>query len=151
MAIVSVGDVLDKAGQFEEDLEAYYARIRDETQDNGVKLLTYYFSRHRRHLETALSGCDPAALRRVRGVLLKHSVGFRPGAEHPALGDIPCDETARELLEAAIRHDEDLVSLYKRILEQPVTREAKELFESLIRVEERDIVMMKKMMAMDYF
>jgi hypothetical protein len=54
MAIVSIGDILDKAAEFERILEKYYIEIRDNTSNNGVKLLTYYLSRHRRHLQEAL-------------------------------------------------------------------------------------------------
>ena len=54
MAIVSIADLLDRASQFEERLEKYYAAIRDESEDNGVRLLTYYLARHRQHLQDAI-------------------------------------------------------------------------------------------------
>ncbi len=44
-----------------------------------------------------------------------------------------------------------LSKLYKSILNQPLPQEAAELLESIIRIEERDIVMLKKMIAMNYF
>ena len=151
MAIASVGDLLDKAAKSEIAIEDYYARLRDETKDEGVRLLTYNFSRHRRHLEDALSSCQPARLKRIRSVLLKHAVEFSPESEHGVLGKPAGDVNGKQLLEAAIQYDEGLAGFYRRILEQPLTGEARELFESLIRVEERDIVMLKKMLAMDYF
>ncbi|MCK5094825.1 MAG: hypothetical protein KAR18_08875, partial [Spirochaetes bacterium] len=61
------------------------------------------------------------------------------------------DVRGRELLEAAAGYDAELVNLYKQILQQPLGPEAQVLIESLIRVEERDIVMIKKMIAMNYF
>ena len=54
-------------------------------------------------------------------------------------------------LEAAVGYDAELVDLYKKILQQPLSTEAAVLIESLIRLEERDIIMLKKMIAMNYF
>ena len=57
----------------------------------------------------------------------------------------------RTMLEIAADYDTALIGLYKSILKQPIGEIAASLLESLLKVEERDVVMIKKMIAMDYF
>lgn len=151
MAFESIGDLLDRAGEFETRLERYYAAIRDESQDNGVRLLTYYLSRHRRHLQQALNGLNPGKVGHIRRIKLKYDIDFHLEKAFHLIKTPPCDIKGTELLEAAVSYDEELVKLYKNILQQPLSTEASVFIETLIRVEEKDIVMLKKMIAMDYF
>lgn len=151
MAIVNIGDLLDRAADFERRLEQYYAEIRDQSKDNGVRLLTYYFSRHCRHLPEVLKEYSPQIIAHVRKIELKQDISFVPEKEFHAMGTPPDAVRGLELLEAAVKYDTALVNLYREILEQPLIGQAQELFDSLIHVEERDIVMLKKMAAMNYF
>lgn len=151
MAIVTLGDVMDRGRAYEERLAECYADIRDRSADNGVRLLTYYLARHRRHQRMALDGLEPEILRRVRKIELKFDVPFlameTPRPQFPAVETLKGDA----LIEIAIRQDEALVDMYRRILEQPLSDDARAVVEALIRVEERDLVMLKKMLAMHYF
>lgn len=151
MAIVTIGEILDRGRDFETRLEAYYAELRDGSTDNGVRLLTYYLARHRRHQDQALAGLDADTLRHVRAVELK----FGPPSDASANLRLPALDLAKGtgegLIEAAIRYDGELVALYRTILGQALGDEARAVLEALIRVEERDIVMLKKMLAMHYF
>ncbi len=149
--IVDIADLLDRAQEFEDKLERYFAALRDQSQDNGVRLLTYYLSRHRRHLQEALDNVSAAGVTRVRGIKLKHDVEFHPEKDFHIMEKPPDQVKGKDVLEAAVAYDEQLVNLYKSILYQPLPKEATELLESVIRIEERDIVMLKKMIAMNYF
>ncbi len=151
MAIVTVGEVLDRGREYEERLAAMYAKVRDLSPDNGVRLLTYYLARQRRHQEMALAGIDRQTLRQVRSVELKFDVPFDPDAEFNLPDIVPETVRGDELIKIAVRHDDTLVGLYRAILEQPVKADARAVLEALIRVEERDLVMLKKMLAMHYF
>ncbi len=151
MAYESIGDLLDRASEFEERLAGYYAAIRDESKDNGARLLTYYLSRHRRHLQQALEDVNPGKKENIRRVKLKYDIDFYPEKVFHVMETPPCEVKGRELLEAAVGYDEELVRLYRQILEQPLSFEAAVFIETLIRMEEKDIVMLKKMIAMDYF
>ena len=147
MAIVSVGDLLDRAAAFEQELEKYYMVIRDVGTNEGVKLLTYYLSKHRRHLQKALEDFSDAMIARIRSIKLKYDIEFKLKIDKADLEDIK----GQDLLEAASNYDAELIHLYKEILQQPLSPAATTLFETLIRIEERDIVMIKKMIAMHYF
>lgn len=151
MGIVTIRSLLDRAKEFEKRLERYYGSIRDESKDDGVRLLTYYLSRHRRRLDHALAGYGPEDLDRLCRVQLKHDVEFDPEKGFTLMKTPPPAVKGRELLEAAVGHDAQLVALYRQMLQQPIGQEASSLIESLIRLEEKDIVMLKKMIAMNYF
>jgi len=151
MAIVTMKDLLDRAAEFEQRLERCYADIRDNTEDAGVRLLTYYLARHRRHLDQALSEFDKAAVDRLKRVQVKYDVGMRPEQDFRTI-DVPVAEIhAQTLLNHAIQYDEQLIGLYRSMLSQPIGEEATQLVEALIRLEEKDTVMLKKMLAMNYF
>ena len=151
MAIARIGNLLDRVADFERRLDRYYAEIRDQSKDNGVRLLTYYFSKHCRHLPEVLKEYSPEIIERVRKIELKRDIPFVPEKEFPAVGIAPDAVHGQKLLEAAVKYDTALASLYRKILEQPLLGKAQALFDRLIHVEERDIVMLKKMAAMNCF
>ena len=150
MAIVSIGEMLDRAAEFEERVEKRYSLIRDESENDGVRLLTYYLCRHRRHLQESLEKIDSVELTRVRATKLKYDVEAHL-AKQEFMTVEPTEVKGPELLEAAVECDQALIDMYKGISKQPMNEEAKGFVESLVRVEERDIVMLKKMQAMNYF
>ncbi len=147
MAIVSVGDLLDRAAAFERELEEYYAAIRDVGTNEGVRLLTYHLSRHRRHLQEALENFSDDKIALIRSIKLKYDIEFKLKIDKMDLENIK----GQDLLEAASNYDAGLIHLYKEIIQQPLSPEAATLFETLIRIEEKDIVMIKKTIAMNYF
>ena len=151
MAIVSIDDLFNRAKQFEERLVSYYADIRDESTNNGVRLLTYYLSRHRLRLQQALDDFDSAEVERVKKIKLKYDIEFYPDKEFHLMQIPPEKVTGQDLIDAAVGYDLELVELYKGILRQPLGPEGADLIESLIKVEERDIVMLKKIAASHYF
>ena len=151
MAFISIGDILDKAADFEKLLENYYSLIRDNTLNQGVKLLTYYLSRHRRHLQEAFDYFNPDDLEKIKKVKLKYEIDFINDREFHPMKTPVTEVTGRELLETAIGYNQKLISLYEEIENQPIPGEAKSLIESLISIEKKDIVMLKKTMATDYY
>jgi hypothetical protein len=151
MAVVTVGELLDRGHDFESKLDAYYAEVRDQSPDNSVRLVTYYLARHRRHQERALGELDPNILQHLREMGLTFDASL-DAAAGPRLPDFaPEAVKGNVLIEAAVSHGKGLVSLYRSILAQPLNEDVQTVLEALIRVEEREIVMMKKMLAMHYF
>jgi len=150
MAIVTVGDILDRGRDFEARLETHYAGICDHAADAGVRLVAGYLARCRRRQEKALAELDPEMLRHVRKIELKFDIPFSPGTD-PAAAPVPEPLNGDALIEVAIRHDAEVTDLYRAVLQQPLNDEARVVLEALVRVEERDLVMLKKMLAMHYF
>jgi hypothetical protein len=56
-----------------------------------------------------------------------------------------------ELLDAAVGYDQKLIHLYEKIQEQPLPEEAKNIIGSLISIEHKDILMLKKTIATNYY
>ncbi|TFG65161.1 MAG: hypothetical protein E4H36_00830 [Spirochaetales bacterium] len=151
MAIVTFENLMNRAQEFEQKLERYYAQIRDESKDQGVRLLTYYLARHRRHLDRALSELSAEKRAHIFKLQLKYDVDFSPEKNFKLLDKAVEDVRSALLLEAAVGYDEELIHLYKSVQSQPMSEEAHALVESLIRIEEKDVIMLKKMIAMNYF
>jgi hypothetical protein len=143
--------MLDQAHRFEEAAAERYAAIRDLSSDNGVRLLTYWLARHRRHMDQALADLSASEVDRLRRIELKHAVHVDSGLIPGVLGIPPGTAHGNHLLTAAIQYDSELIRFYRDILSQELIAEARQLVEALIRIEERDVVMLKKMLAMDYF
>ena len=153
MAIITIAEVLDHVDKFERMLAEFYAKLSHQTTREGVKILTDYMSRHRQRTHLALVKLPISEIEEVRRIC-HTSLRYQPhGADkHCFEGvELPPDATATEVLDVAIEFDEHLIRFYKQVLQQPVDRHIKELFESLIRKEQDDEIELKKIKAMDYF
>lgn len=147
---VTVGDVLEHARKFEDALANYYKSVSRKAVKAGVVMLTDYMSRHRRRINDFLGKRSPAEMRRIRSVPLP----FDPeAADCKCLDrvDIAEDDAASHVLDVAITLDECLVRLYRQAGDQAHDPEVRELFQSLLRAEERDEIQLKKIKATDYF
>ena len=150
MAVITIEDVLIHARNFERMLADYYAKLAEHTTRDGVRLLTEYMSRHQNRIEETLNTFSREQLKRVRSTPLRYE---------PQAADCRCfqdiglaaDASAAQVLDEAVVFDECLVSLYRQVLQQDVEPDIRQLFESLLCVEQRDEIELKKIKAMDYF
>lgn len=151
MATVTLGSLLDRGRAFELRIEQYYAGLRDRVTDNDVRLLTYYLSRRRRHQDEALAGYTKREVATLRRLRVEHAEDGDPGKLFRFSTANPNRVKGEDLLRNAERYDKALIGLYEGIRQQPGAELAEGLLEALIHVEERDILMIKKMLAMRYF
>lgn len=151
MAVLTVGEFLDRGRDLEARIDAYYAEIRDRSTDNDVRLVTYYLARRRRHQEKAMEGLDPDRLQQVREVELTFDAPLDLAARVRLPDLAPETVKGDELIQAAVSYGSEWASLYRSILARPLNDDVRAVLEALIQVEERDIVMLKKMLAMHYF
>ena len=150
MAIITIEDVLKHAEWFEQMLADFYADLFKQSHRQGVCLLTDYMSRHRKRIYQALDKLSPDQVHRICSAPLR----YEPHAADCKCFDkikLPDNASAAAVLDAAVILDECLVSLYQQVLQQPIDEEIRELFESLVRTEQRDEIELKKIKAMDYF
>ena len=148
--IITVDDVLRHAREFEQMLESYYTMITATTTREGVRLLTDYMSRHQARIAAALAKLPSDRLQRIRSLTIR----YEPQAADCRCFEgatLPPDATTAQVLDAAVTFDECLIRLYRQAARQLDDEEALELFEGLIRMEERDEIELKKIKAMDYF
>lgn len=151
MIVENIGRLLNRIERFERRLERYYADIRDRSKDNDLRLLTYYLGRHYRHLPDVLKEQPRPIIKSVRRFEIELRTPFTPEKAHPVIQIAPDKVRSQELLAAAIRYDDALVDLYRAILKQRLKDPAQKLFTTLVHVEERDLAMLKRMAAMNYF
>ncbi|MBT3295940.1 MAG: hypothetical protein HN919_02925 [Verrucomicrobia bacterium] len=151
MATVILGDLLDRAADFEQRVERCYTAIREASPDNGVRLLTYYLARQGRRQGQGLEGLDPAQKERIRAVEMETHIQFEPSRAFHVIDTPPEALAGITLIDAAIQYDKQLITLYRGILQQPLTDEACDLLKTLLEIEERDIVKLETMMATHYF
>ena len=150
MAIVTVADVLKHAETFEQMLAEYYAKLSERTVREGVRLLTDYMSRHQARIAAALDKLSPQRILRVGNTPLRYEPQAADCRCFEGI-EVPPNGSAAQVLDAAVNFDECLINLYRQVLQQPVDEEIRELFESLVRAEQRDEIELKKIKAMDYF
>ena len=131
-------------------LADFYADLSKHSCREGVRLLTDYMSRHRKRIVEALKKLAPEQVRQVCSAPLR----YEPQAADCRCFDrieLPDNASAAAVRDVAVLFDECLVRLYRQVVQQPVDEEIRELFESLIRAEQRDEIELKKIKAMDYF
>jgi len=150
VAAITAQDVLDRAQRFEQLLTDHYANLAKHAAREGVRRLTNHMSRHRKRILAALERLSPERLHRVCSAPLRYEPR---AADCRCFEDmeLPEDATANQVLDAAVRLDECLVSLYRQVRQQPVAEEVKALVGGSLRTEERDEIELKKIKAMDYF
>lgn len=146
MVAITISEILAHVEDFERMLAAYYANLSEQTDQTAVCLVTDYISRHRYRTIEALSKLPPAQLRHTRDVRLR----YRPHLPGPECFDeiqISPEASVEEVCRAAVRFNQYLIRMYRQIARQPIERHIRELFENLIRLEEKDELTMKKIQA----
>ena len=128
----------------------YYAGVRDHSTREGVRLLTDYMSRHCERIGQALEKLSCEQVARICAAPLRYEPQAADCRCFEGM-ELPPDAPAADVLEAALTFDECLVRLFRQVIRQPVDEEVKDLFDSLVRTEERDEIELKKIKAMDYF
>ncbi len=151
MAQTTVGEMLDKAQNFEHRLESYYADLRDRATKDGIRLLTYYLVRHRRHLPKVISSYSADQMSRIRKIRLKYEgPSFDTGTLFQGK-ELSPTVSGKELLDVSIQFVEELMHFYSWLAEQRLGEEGTGLFQNLLKVEETHVVELKKTRAMNYF
>jgi hypothetical protein len=151
MALMSVAKFLEKVRETEKSMSDYYCRINNATKKEGVRLLTDYLCRHRNRLEEAMSELDDATAGHLNKIMLKCPVDFAWIDRNTRFKTGATEIDGRDLLDIAVQFDTGLIGMYRQVSELPLIEEALAFFNSLIKIEEKDIVMLKKITATNYY
>ncbi len=150
MGVITVGEVLRRASEFECRLMNFYLDLAEHATREGVRLLTDYMARHRQRLAEALERFPEQEYRRISELPIR----YEPASIDDSCfeeRELPPDATAADVLDKAVELDECLVALYRHVLQQETDPAVRDLFESLVRSEEKDEIRLKKIKAMNYF
>ncbi len=151
MAIVNIGSLFDEIARYEESAERYYADLRDRASSDGVRLLTYYLSRRKKHLPEALSLLGHHDLQNARQFPILISEDNVPGPAFFEAHRLDDAATGDELLSIAVTFTEIPLALYNKMVEIVPIGTAHGVFRTLSVLEQRAVVELKKIRAMNYF
>ena len=130
-------DVLDRAYAFHKELSEHYARLSDKTDKQRLKLTLDYLSRHEQNMASCLEKYEEKALEKVLNTWFKYTPDLC--CEVP-LSEVTVDSsmTVDDLIRQAIKFDNLLVNLYKKMAEYSVSVDVKELFSELMKLEQNE-------------
>ncbi len=153
MDIVTIADLLRRIENFEDMLADFYEKLSHETTSEGVRLLCDYMSRHRRRTHKALFELPVENVDQIRRIC-NTPLRYEPAGLNSHCFDkakLTPDATGEEVLEMAIKFDECLIQFYRQVVQRPVSREIKTLFENLILWEQNDKTQLNKIKSSHYF
>lgn len=137
MRFQTVADVLDVVKSFHKALAAQFSELEQLTTSERARLMLDYLNRHEQHLSEATGQYDKDA----GSGLLNTWLQFAPES-HP--DDLVAKVRAVDLndvdsiVAVALAVDDYLIQLYRDLLSDADTDELKEVFESLIRLEDNE-------------
>src|SRR5690606_35950454 len=128
-------DVLDYSRKLHEHTSNLYQQLRDQTQRERVDMMLTLLAAHENTLADAMASMQEHTSQKV----LQEWHQFEPGSISEALQDareLHPDISVDELDKVAQHIDYYLISLYRQIISEITSDNARAVFESLIRLEE---------------
>lgn len=130
-------DVLDHARAFHGELGKLYERLAGEAQQERVKMLLNYLSRHEEHLEEGLAQYEEGASKRILDTWFKYVPGEDRLRECQSI-QLERDMSVDDVVAVALRLDTCLLDLYKEMADTAVSQEVKDVFTNLLDMEEQE-------------
>lgn len=137
MSYSTVKDVLDYSRKLHEHARNLYQQLRDQTQRERVDMMLNLLAAHENTLADAMASMQEHTSQKV----LQEWHQFEPGSISEALQDareLHPDISIDELVKVALRIDDYLINLYRQMLSETTSDDARAVFESLIRLEETE-------------
>lgn len=130
-------DVLNHARDFHAKLARFYHSLADETQQERIKLLLDYFSRHEQHLGDSLDRFEDETSTDILDTWIDFSQD-KQILRFPADIDIEPDMSVEQVIKIAMQLDECLIRLYRQLVDNTNVPELREIFEELLALEESE-------------
>ena len=129
-------EIIDSAQAFHQRASAFYQQLNDKAEGARVKMLLDYLVRHEAHLERALGDYTQA----VRSKAL--DIWYQYAQEHCLLqpfdvSQYPVNMTVDDVMNIGLNIDSCLIASYKGMAEAATSPEVREIFESLLLMEEQ--------------
>jgi hypothetical protein len=151
MRTLTLGGFLNREREFRARLNTYYAEIRDTTSDNGVRLLTYHLASHRGRHDFALNNLPHETVEHALKASFLCITPVDPKMEFCLPSFPPATVKGNDLLEEAIDRQSGLASRYRFMQTKSSDKDVQAVLTALVKVKDRDIDLMKQMLAMHYF
>jgi len=129
-------EIVDAAQEFHRRASAFYQQLADKAEGAKVKLLLDYLVRHEAHLNRALADFKEEA--RSRALEAWYQYAQRQCLLKPFdVSQYPQNMTVADVMEIGLNIDSCLVASYQGMAETATTPECREIFESLLLMEEQ--------------
>ena len=129
-------EIVDSAQEFHRRASAFYQELADKAAGARVKMLLDYLVRHEAHLERALA--DFKEETRSKAMEAWHQYAQEQCLLQPFdVSQYPDNMTVTEVMEIGLNIDGCLVASYKGMAETATTPECREIFQSLLLMEEQ--------------
>lgn len=137
MSYSTVKDVLDYSRRLHEHARNLYLQMRDQTQRERVDMMLILLAAHEDTLAQAMSDMQEHTGQKV----LNEWHQFEPGSISDALSNVRelhADLSVDELVQVALHIDDYLIGLYRQMLSETTSADARQVFQSLIQLEEAE-------------
>jgi len=129
-------EIIDAAHEFHRRAAKFYEQLADKAEGARVKMLLDYLVRHEKHLDRALSNYKEEVRTRVLDSWYQYTQEQCLLAPFD-VSKYPADMTVEQVMEIGLEMDRCLLASYKGMVETATTPECREVFESLIEMEEQ--------------
>ncbi|MHC4874448.1 MAG: hypothetical protein ACYTFY_21550 [Planctomycetota bacterium] len=143
MAYKQMHDLLECAQKFHHRLSGFYEKLESKVDEARVKMLLGYMKRHELYLEECIAIYEVDADLAVTDTWLKYepSVELEKFLENLNMSN---DMSIDEVVEIALDLDSYFIEFYKMIVEAAPSEEIRNVFNSLLHMEEREKKNMSK-------
>lgn len=138
-----VKDVLDYGKAIHTELRKFYESHNEQNRQARVKMLLDYLSRHESHLEETLERFEAENQRNV----LETWMQYAPSIDIQQIIKGKClsqDMSVDDVVQLALEFDEAVVELYREAADESDVPHVKEVFQSLVELENQEKVHLLK-------
>lgn len=129
-------EILEHARAYHHRLSEYYLELQSDTEQERIRLLLNYLSRHERHMEQALAKYTEDASHKI----LNTWFSYAPD-EHMldacARLDLHPDMDVDDIVAAVVRYDNCLIEMFRDVEQTASIPEVREAFANLLLMEEQ--------------
>ncbi|MFP4500412.1 MAG: hypothetical protein ACLFTT_05385 [Candidatus Hydrogenedentota bacterium] len=137
MAAIQMSELLKRCQQFHHRLAEHYEEMEHEVRRANVRAMLDFMARHERHLEQCLALYEKTAAPNVAHAWFR--VAPHDEAKRLLHDDVvDPDMGVEDVIDMAMRFDECLVRMYRRLAESTQNTALKEALENLLALEERE-------------
>jgi rubrerythrin len=138
MRFETTRDVLDYVKQFHRKARNLYSQLADHEEQERLKLLLTYLSRHENHLAKSLADYEEETSAKILNTWFQY-VPDQALLEPINHIDIEPNLSVDEVIELAMRLDNCLIELYKEMIDHSAAiSEVKEVFQNLLEMEQQE-------------
>lgn len=131
-----VRDVIDHTRSFHSQLSSFYRSLEEQAENQRVKLLLNYLSGHESDMEDALKNYEEEVSKTILDDYLQYLPEKDDDQPPIEQASVKHDMSVSDVMSMALRYDDYLIRLYQDLSQRADQPKVKELFRSLLQMEE---------------